>query len=401
MSDGRRRPELQGVRGVAVSAVVGFHALRLVLAREGGDWGDVSPMWWWAGTGRLAVDAFFVLAGFLVVASWRTCRARARSTGAAVAEYARRRGWRILPPYLAMLAVMAPLAAPGWTDLLRLLTLQQYLDPQLPAEVNVPIWSLTTEVHFYLVAPAVAWLLARIGGWQLVLPAAVLAVWWAHTGARGDLAPSLLPGRLDQFLVGAAAGTLIARWEAGLPSRLVRALTTRGALGGLLAALLLVGTYHGATHQSGRAGLLPHLVHPVAGVVLAGLVVRLTCGPAPRLCLHPALTWLGGISFSLYLWHYPILDVGLAQVGPSQPSSVVVLITLLLVAAGIGVATIAHSLVERPAARRARARAARLPVLEPELRLQDPQEVTPAEGDEARRAGGGRADDAVVHVQLT
>src|SRR5688572_1362612 len=99
MSEGRRRPELQGVRGLAVAAVVGFHALRLVLARDGGDWGDVSPLWWWAGTGRLAVDAFFVLAGFLVVASWRACRARAQSTGAAVTEYARRRGWRILPPY--------------------------------------------------------------------------------------------------------------------------------------------------------------------------------------------------------------------------------------------------------------------------------------------------------------
>jgi peptidoglycan/LPS O-acetylase OafA/YrhL len=164
MPTGRARSELEGLRGVAVSAVVGFHALRLVLARQGGDWGDVSPIWWWAGTGRLAVDAFFVLAGFLVVASWRSCRARATSTWAAAAEYARRRGWRILPPYLVMLAVVAPLAAPGWPDLLRLVTLQQYLDPQLPAEVNVPIWSLTTEVHFYLVAPVVAWLLTRLGG---------------------------------------------------------------------------------------------------------------------------------------------------------------------------------------------------------------------------------------------
>jgi peptidoglycan/LPS O-acetylase OafA/YrhL len=378
---------------VAVSAVVGFHALRLVLAREGGDWGDVSPVWWWAGTGRLAVDAFFVLAGFLVVASWRSCRARAESTPAAVAEYARRRGWRILPPYLVMLAVVAPLASPGWPDLLRLVTLQQYLDPQLPAEVNVPIWSLTTEVHFYLVAPVVAWLLTRVGGWPLVLPATALAVWWAQTDARGELAPSLLPGRLDQFLVGAAAGALILGWESGRPSRLVAALTARGVLGGLLVGLLTVGTYHGATHQSGGAWLLPHLVHPVAGVILAGLLVRLTCGPTPRLCLHPALTWLGGISFSLYLWHYPILDLGLARVGPSQPAGVVVLVALALVGAGIAVAWAAHALVERPSARRARG----LAVLEPELRLEDLQEVPPAERDEARRSVGRRADDAVVH----
>ena len=360
----RRRPDLEGARGIVVAAVVGYHALRLVLERHGGDWGDVSPLWWWAGTGRLGVDAFFVLAGYLVVGSWRSCRKHAASTGAAVAEFARRRAWRILPPYLAMLVVIVPLVTPGLlsgdhaTDLLRLVTLQQYLDPALPAQVNVPIWSLTTEVHFYLVAPLVAWLLGRVGGWPLVLPALVLAAWWAHTDLRGELAAGLLPGRLDQFLLGAAAGGLILAWERGEPARIVRLLTTRAALPVLLLAIVAVGTYHGAVHRTGTEALLPDLVHPVAGVLLAGVLVRLVCGPTPAILEHPALTWLGGISFSLYLWHYPILERGLAQVHPSQPTGLVALVAVLLVAAGVAVAALVCDLVERPARRREHARRA-------------------------------------------
>jgi len=234
---------------------------------------------------------------------------------------------------------------------------QQYFDPDLTVHVNVPIWSLTTEVHFYVVAPIVAGLLATVRrGWPIVLPAAALALWWAQTDVRGDLSAGLLPGRIDQFVVGAAAGALILGWERGKRSRLVDLLTTRPALPVLLVALVAVGTYHGATWRSGDEGILPLLVHPVAGWLLAGVLVRLTCGPTPRLLVHPVLTWLGGISFSLYLWHYPILQRGLGQVHPTQPTGLAALIAVILVAAGIAVAALAHELVEKPVTRHERAR---------------------------------------------
>jgi peptidoglycan/LPS O-acetylase OafA/YrhL len=380
----QRRPDLEAARGIIVAAVVGYHTIRLLLERGGGDWGDVAPMWWPVATGRLGVDAFFVLAGYLVTASWTSCRARAATRASAAAEFARRRGWRILPPYLAMLLVVVPITAPEVLrhggDLLRLVSVQQYFDPELTVRVNVPIWSLTTEVDFYLVAPVVAVLAARRLGWRLVLPASALAVWWACTDVRGDLAASLLPGRLDQFVVGAAAGALLAAWSRGERSRLVDVLTSRAALPALLTALIAVGTYHGATWRTGDGGLLPALVHPVAGWILAGLLVRLVAGPTPRLLLNRGLVWLGGVSFSLYLWHYPILDLGLAQVDEAQPAGLVALFSLVLVAAGVAVAALFRDLVELPIRRREAARRDRgRRVVEPAGEPRRAPEAVPAE----------------------
>lgn len=352
------RPQLQGARGIVVLAVVAFHAVRLVLTRDGSSWGDVQARWWVLGTARFGVDAFFVLAGFLVVSSWRSCRDRAVSRWAAARDFGARRAWRVLPPYLAMLAVLVPLTAPQLLmsaqhrgDLLQLLTVQQYLDQYLPAAVNVPIWSLTTEVHFYLVAPIVAVLVARWGGWRVAVPAIVLGIWWVQAPWRGDLAASLLPGRLHQFVLGAAAGVLISRWDSGDERTLVRLLVRPRVLPALVAGLLAVGTYHGATHLSGDQSVLPDLVHPVAALLLAAILVRITCGPQVRVLHNPVLLWFGGLSYSLYLWHYPILDSGISWATPhARSTAAIVGVTLLLVAAGIAAGHLSERWVERPAA---------------------------------------------------
>jgi peptidoglycan/LPS O-acetylase OafA/YrhL len=353
------------------------------------------------------VDAFFVLAGYLVVRSWRGCQARAASAWSAGREFLGRRAWRILPPYLATLAVFVPMLNPGllrpegWRDLARLVSVQGYLDVHLPASVNVPSWSLTTEVHFYLATPLLAWLVTRLGGWRSWLLAAATSVWWVEGTARGDLAAALLPGRIDDFVLGAAAAGLLAQVDAGQPSRWVRVLTSRPALPLLTTALIVVGTYHGATYQRAADGLLPALIHPAAALLLGGLLVRLVAGAPVRSLQHPTLVWLGGISFSLYLWHYPILSEGLRLTGATRaPILQAVLTAAVLIAAALLVAMAAQRWIEAPAVRhRSRARVP-LPVVQPELGLEDPQEVPRAERDEAGRALGGGADDGVVLPQL-
>jgi peptidoglycan/LPS O-acetylase OafA/YrhL len=399
-------------------AVVGYHALRLLLAHDGDNWGDVEPVWWWAGVARFSVDGFFVLAGFLIVGSWRSCAARAATAGAALTDFWARRAWRILPPYLVMLLVVVPAVAPellrpeGWRDLGRLVTLQHYLETSLPAQVNLPIWSLTTEIHFYVVVPLVAWVVWRIGALPAYLASSALAIWWIHTDWRGEYAASLLPGRLDQFLVGAAAAALLARVAAGQRSRVVSVLTHRAALPVLLLALLTIGVYHGATFQRADDDLLAQIVHPLATPVLGGLLVRLVGGRPVRALEARWLVALGGFSFSLYLWHYPILHQGQQRLGAYDGVGALGAM-VVLVAISVGVAVVAHRLVERPAerlrarrVRRVRAEAEQrdrveaLAVVQAELRLEDAQEVSGAEGDEVGRAGRRRAHDGVVLPQL-
>jgi peptidoglycan/LPS O-acetylase OafA/YrhL len=410
MRDRSHSAVLEGARGVAVGGIVAYHAMRLLMSRHGDNWGDVSPLWWWVGTFRFGVDAFFVLAGYLVVGSWRSCRSRASSAFAAVRQYLARRAWRILPPYLAMLAVTIPMLNPGllrpegWRDLLRFLTLQQYLDVHLPATVNVPTWSLTTEVHFYLAVPLLAWLVHKLGGWRSWILAVAVGTWWVEGTTRGDLAASLLPGRLDDFVLGAAAAGLMAQVAAGKASRWVRVLTSKPALPLLGLALLAVGTYHGATYQRDVDGLLPHLVHPVSALLLGGLLLRLVAGTPVAVLKRPSLVGLGGISFSLYLWHYPILEQGLRLTGATRaPGPQSALTAVVLVAVALGVAVASQRLVEAPAERhraRQRSRVPALPVVEPELGLQHVEEVAGPEGDEAGGPGRRGADDGIALPQL-
>lgn len=356
---------LVGFRGLVVAAVLGYHALRMALTRHGGNWGEVSPLWWWAGTARFGVDAFFVLSGFLVVASWQRCRRHAATAGAAVREFAARRAWRILPAYWASLTVFGTIALArakiDWGDVGLLVGVQQYVEGHLPAQVNLPYWSLTTEVHFYLLVPAVAWLFHRVGGWPLVGAAAVLSIWWVQAPVRGELSASLIVGRLDQFLVGVVAADLVRRASTGPRPRLVRLATRPGAGWVMLGALVTLGTYHGATFQRGIDNLLVWAIHPLAGLVLGGLVVRVLCGPPVVVCERPAWRFLGVISYSLYLWHYPVLYMGFDRLGlrgaeANQSSLAVLAATLALMALAVAVAGAAYLAVERPAARRKRGR---------------------------------------------
>ncbi|CAN5238456.1 hypothetical protein BH24ACT1_BH24ACT1_13380 [soil metagenome] len=351
-----RWPALEGIRGIAVLAVVLFHATRLVLLRDGGNWGDVSPVWWPVATGRFGVDVFFVLSGFLIVGSWRAARQRTVSFGRAVADCAGRRAWRVLPPYWVSLLVLVPLAAPhllGEPDnLLRLITVQQYFDTHLPSEINVVYWSLTTEVHFYLVVPVVGWVLHRVGGWPLVAAAVALGVWWIETESRGEFPASFISGRLHQFAVGAVAAGLVARHEQGDTPRLVR-LATAPAMGWVLVvAAGALGVYHGATYRRPSEVPIEGYLHLVASFVIAAAVINLLCRDRLTVCHSRPLRFFGLISYSIYLWHFPVLEYGLPLVGldagGTTTGSLAGVAALWLILLSLLAGLAAYLLVERP-----------------------------------------------------
>ena len=362
-----RRPDLQGARGVVVSAVVGYHALRLVLDRQSGDWGDVSPMWWWAATGRLGVDAFFVLAGYLVVGSWNTCRAGTASRLSAVAEFARRRSWRILPPYLAMLAVVVPLARPTSSPATTLgatwrawSPLQQYLDPDLTSHVNIPIWSLTTEGQL-LPRGAPRGRAPRSPGevGDSCCPPPRSRCGGRTPTSAATSPPGLLPGRIDQFVVGAAAGALIVSWHAGKRSRIVDALTTRAALPVLLVAWSPSGRTTARRGGAVTTGSCRCSCTPWRGGCSPACSFGSPAGRPPACSsTPPSPPW--GASASASTSGTTRSSNGVcSRCTRTQPMGLMALIAVVLIAAGVGVAAFAHALIEEPAARHEQERRAR------------------------------------------
>ena len=363
-----RWPALDGVRGLAVLSVVFFHGVRLtVLGGEGGG----GPLWWPASTARFALDAFFVLSGFLVVGSWTSLRRRHGRTWPALREYAARRAARILPAYWVSLVILIPLlaphllASPGKLGLFA--AVQQYLVPGLPSEVNVVYWSLTTEVHFYVAAPVLAIALARWRSWAVVAGLVVVAVawrWWLPLG----LPPSLVVGRLEQFALGAVAADVVRAWEAGRPlspvaARCVELVQRRGAGALLAVSLLALGVYQGAVLDVGSHGVASHLLHPAVGFVMAALFVRALTTPSLGFLAHPALRAAGLVSYGVYLFHFPVLAGGLRLVAPhSAPAEVATLAALTVVAFAVGI--VCYLLVERPFLRLGRAEPVRPAVID-------------------------------------
>ena len=84
-----RWPALDGVRGLAVICVVLYHAYRMVVLGDAPPAErDLDPLTWPLNTARFALDAFFVLSGFLIVASWTSLRRRHDRLAPAVWSYA-------------------------------------------------------------------------------------------------------------------------------------------------------------------------------------------------------------------------------------------------------------------------------------------------------------------------
>lgn len=353
-----RWPFFDGARGVAIIAVVAFHALRYA-----GDWYSpkivnegVPPILWVTGTARFAIDLFFVLSGFLITWTWWQRRQRSDRFGPAARAYARARAMRVLPVFWVSLIVFLPWRAPDlltrpW-DLALFATVQQYLIPSLPEEVNVVTWSLTTEVHFYLLLPLLALLVRnRLGAAVAVAGTIALSVWWF--GARGGLPSSLIMGRLDQFVAGMAVAVIYRRHLAGQRSLLVRALCARGVGWFLGATLIALGTYHGVNLGLPLDHTFDAWVHPLAGLVLGGLGLRLLCQPEPsrlrRFLERPSLLVLGAMSYSIYLWHVPFMEFGLETFRPLGWPVVATGIGLgIATVAALAVGALSYTYVERP-----------------------------------------------------
>jgi peptidoglycan/LPS O-acetylase OafA/YrhL len=347
------RPDIEGLRGVAVSLVVLFHA------------GLLSHASTQLTGGFIGVDLFFVVSGFLITGL--LIRERERTGTISFSRFYARRVRRILPAAAVTLLITLPLASAlvtlvqrpsvmedGASAALSIANIRFAMTTDYFNPVNyspfLHFWSLGVEEQFYFVWPAllavVAWKFPRAGA-ALAL-SVVLVVSFAASLIVTDMsAPTafyMLPTRAWQL----AAGGLLAIFSGSLDwlpgairglFKTLLALTGWAALAALITAAIAIDNT--STPYPGMAALVP----TIAGVLLIASGPE-SMGPGVLLRLMP-IRFLGKISYSLYLWHWPILILGgfylvgpLDSISPEQ--------AVALAALSIPVATLSWFFVEEP-----------------------------------------------------
>jgi peptidoglycan/LPS O-acetylase OafA/YrhL len=357
------RPDIEGLRGVAVLLVVFFHA------------GMLSNAAFQIPGGFIGVDLFFVVSGFLITGL--LIREREKTGKVSFSRFYARRVRRILPAAAVVLLITIPLSYALVTLIQRPDTMEDAATAALSfANVRFAIttdyfnpvsyspflhfWSLGVEEQFYFVWPALLFVAAlrmpRLGAG--IALAAVVVVSFLASVYMTDSNPSwafyMLPTRAWQLAAGGllaiGAGSL-ARVPGAFQHLISRLLVIAGWLA--LAALLIdaFALDSNTVPYPGTAALVP----TVAAVLLIASGTE-RHGPGVLLGLMP-IRFIGKISYSLYLWHWPMLILGgLYLQGPLQPVSTPGEVAQVLAPAqafalalfSIPVATVSWGLVEEP-----------------------------------------------------
>ncbi|MEN5203134.1 acyltransferase family protein [Stenotrophomonas sp. TWI700] len=303
-------PGIDGLRAIAVLAVLIYHA-------------DYVP---WLPGGFTGVDMFFVISGFVISQSL----SERKTIGFAdyLSTFYRSRILRLLPALLVVLTVsfvLSGLLLPqvwlseqnnrtgmaaflGLSNFVLAFDSSPYFSPSVDLNPYLHTWSLGVEEQFYLLFPGIwyLWLRYRQRGpafWAVlpILTLASLAISTIQTAHDPLAAFYLLPSRFWEL----AAGALLYQWLHHAPLR------TRSS--GAISRMMVVGLgllLAGFVYADAARFPLPWALATVAGTLLMiSALVQPHAGelPIPHRLLQsrPAL-YVGRLSYSLYLWHWPV-----------------------------------------------------------------------------------------------
>lgn len=339
------RPDIDGLRGLAVLSLMAVHLF---------------PQWSQGG-GRVGLDMFFVISGYLI--SDALMRAHAGGRFSLMAFYARRMQ-RIVP---SLCLVLLFCLAFSWLFTFPGVTLEigkhvaaaalfasnfmlwQQAAPSSLGSEGAPLfhlWALAFEVQFCIVWPiALIWLLRR--GRSVAVAVCALTVGsFALNLAFMEFDPNaaflLPPSRAWEPMLGALLACTIQRGASGPLARLAPRSLARSWASDLTAwtgMALLAGslwTIDSTRHFPGWWAWLPTL----------GTFALLAAGPEAAVNRHvlsqPILRFYGAISYPLYLWHWPLLSFPIAMGLPlTHELRIIILITSVVLAA------LTHELVDK------------------------------------------------------
>lgn len=331
------RPEIDGLRAIAVGGVVLYHFGMPGLSG-----------------GFTGVDVFLVISGYLIGAIlWREYT----QTGSiALGDFFLRRLRRLAPAWLVLAFVVfaagyhillphdfrelgkALIAATLFAANIHFYRGTGYFDGAAEEKPLLHMWSLSLEEQFYLVLPLLLVICARRPRLALALiaggGAASFAAGLAMTWRNGDAAFFLFPFRAWELV----AGVLLAILTAGRPAPQGG---RRALAGSALGLALVLGGMMLIRPGDGFPGVAALV--PVAGTLLL-IHFGQAAHPVNALLSAPPMRALGLISYSLYLWHWPVRSLSHFALGPDQGFAV----TLALIGLSVGLAVLSWRFVEQP-----------------------------------------------------
>lgn len=333
---------LDGVRGLAIVLVLLHHNLRFIFP-----------------SGYTGVDVFFVLSGFLITAILLRQLGHA-DVGRQIRLFYIRRALRLFPAFFALLIVFAAMTIIFFEGrhLRPLLFASTYsvnwasaLTDQVPGSMQ-HLWSLAQEEQFYLLWPLllVAFLVMRLTRRTIMLVTALLMIFGPVVSAllwlSGTSEGRLYFG-LDTHSTGLLLGCLLAQFYIwGVADRLF--LDTRFLRWGALLACFALIVIAVGMRTSAPGWIAGILMTPLASI-LAGVVVlaAVACreGLFIRLMTTRIMRRLGRVSYSLYLWHIPVMYFVAWQLADVLAFRYTVLISFAL---AYVIAEISYRVVESP-----------------------------------------------------
>lgn len=332
MIDARRyRPDIDGLRAIAVLSVIAFHVWPPALRG-----------------GFLGVDVFFVISGYLITGIAAAERVRGEFSLAAFYE---RRARRLLPALLLMVAstllaallILQPqelaalsrsvMAATTWVSNIYFWRNTGYFGETASAQPLLHTWSLAVEEQFYLLFPLLLWIaLPRSGRPRhltlllLAIGAAALSLWASITHPSANF--FALPFRAWELLAGAS----LALWHAhgGKAARLPMTTTEHlpGSLIGLIGLIAIMVSLVCADET--RNDLFAFTLATVLGSVALLHSGRDGTGITARLLGLRGLVFIGLISYSLYLWHQPVLTLARLYFGEMRALALTPILLVLI-----------------------------------------------------------------------